>query len=46
MKRICIQITNSQYDLLKQKAGDGVSIALLIRQAIDQAYKLQKDNNQ
>lgn len=46
MKRICIQITNDQYNLLKQKAGNGVSVALLIRQAIDQTYKLQKDINQ
>ncbi len=45
MKRICIQITSEQYHLLKQKAGNGFSIALLIRQAIDQAYKPQKDNN-
>nr|BAR24763.1 hypothetical protein [uncultured Mediterranean phage uvMED]BAR24860.1 hypothetical protein [uncultured Mediterranean phage uvMED]BAR24938.1 hypothetical protein [uncultured Mediterranean phage uvMED]BAR24960.1 hypothetical protein [uncultured Mediterranean phage uvMED]BAR39220.1 hypothetical protein [uncultured Mediterranean phage uvMED] len=46
MKRICIQITSDQYNLLKQKAGNGISVALLIRQAIDQAYKPQKDNNQ
>lgn len=46
MKRICIQITGEQYDLLKQKAGNGISIALLIRQAIDQIHKPQKGNNQ
>ena len=46
MKRICIQITGDQYDLLKHKAGNGISIALLIRQAIDQAYKPKKENNQ
>ena len=46
MKRICVQITSDQYELLKQKAGNGFSIALLIRQAIDQVYKPQKDSNQ
>ena len=45
MKRICVQITDSQYQFLKEQSTEGVSIAFLIRQAIQDSYTKTKGNN-
>lgn len=39
MKRICVQITDHQYELLKKESKEGLSIAFLVRQALEDFYQ-------
>ena len=45
MKRICVQITDDQYQFLKEQSTQGISIAFLIRQAIQDFYTKNKGNS-
>ena len=46
LQRISIQVTKSQYELLKEYARPGTSISSMIRRAIDDMFEpvIQSDN--
>ncbi len=44
LKRICIQITNRQYQSLKDRSSPGKSMSFLIRSALETDEVIKKSN--